>query len=211
MGRRCAGPALLHSDPVFLIEHTGTALARAGNGTLRLEDNDTGLLCRATLDLRVPEAAGLVALVENRTIERMSVGFICGTDEWTSDFSRRTITEIREVIDCSAVARPAGPPRPSTSPAPRPSQTPTAAPRLNGWRSSAASLAPRTPRGAQSAEDIPTAHLRHADGRGHTARPSPPAALRTAAEKRRKLFEQGLTYREQRAARAGGVDRPEYR
>jgi HK97 family phage prohead protease len=100
---------LATADCRFLYDHKGLTLARTTSGTLTLTDTPTSLNCVATLDPRQTVAADLALAVGRGDVREMSVGFIVGADEWSSDFSHRLITRFGELLDLSAVAFPASP------------------------------------------------------------------------------------------------------
>jgi HK97 family phage prohead protease len=100
---------LATADCRFLYDHKGLTLARTTSGTLTLTDTPASLNCVATLDPRQTVAADLALAVGRGDVREMSVGFIVGADEWSSDFSHRLITRFGELLDVSAVAFPASP------------------------------------------------------------------------------------------------------
>lgn len=100
---------LATADCRLLYNHTGFTLARTTSGTLTLTDTPKSLNCVATLDPRQTVAADLALAVGRGDGREMSVGFIVGADEWSSDFSHRLITRLGELLDVSAVAFPASP------------------------------------------------------------------------------------------------------
>jgi HK97 family phage prohead protease len=104
-----ATPALPVSDPVFLEDHVGPGLARVSNQTMELEDRASGLLVGVILDMDDPLQRSLATRVENGTISKMSVGFICGEDRWNEAGDQRSIISLAQIIDCSAVHSPASP------------------------------------------------------------------------------------------------------
>ncbi len=103
--------ALKGCDCKFLYDHKGLVLARTTSGTLTLVDTAQALTCSARLDSRQDVAWALAVALSRGDVSEMSVGMIVDPtgDTWSNDFSRRTITKIREILDVSAVGRPASP------------------------------------------------------------------------------------------------------
>jgi len=93
-------------DTRFLINHTGSRLARAPK-TLTLKEDDGGLHFTATLDTRSHAAWDLGIAIERGDLDSASFAFRVGRDEWSKDRSRRTILEVAELSDVSAVTFPA--------------------------------------------------------------------------------------------------------
>jgi HK97 family phage prohead protease len=98
-------------DCRFLVNHSREMipLARTASRTLRLSDGPDALRFSATLDKRQSLANDLAVAIERGDISQMSVGFIVGKDDWSDDYSTRTIRSIAELLDVSAVTYPASP------------------------------------------------------------------------------------------------------
>lgn len=96
-------------DVRFQAEHSGLALARTTNGTLRITTDDRGLYFEADLNPMVQAARDLYALVERGDITQMSFGFIIGTEQVKEDggLLRAHVTRVDKLFELSAVAFPA--------------------------------------------------------------------------------------------------------
>jgi HK97 family phage prohead protease len=112
----CFDKALRKSDTVLLVEHdTNRPLARKSAGTLSLTSDSVGLRVNASLDMGVSYARDCYQNIKNGNIRGMSFGFTCDEgDEWdeTTDdegerCALRTINEVDELFDVSAVLVPA--------------------------------------------------------------------------------------------------------
>jgi len=98
-------------DTRFLVNHGGLPLARTASGTLTLRDTASGLQAVPLLDLRQSLASDLVIAVERGDCNQMSVGMIVAEDgdEWSDDWSQRSISQLSDLLDVSAVTFPASP------------------------------------------------------------------------------------------------------
>jgi HK97 family phage prohead protease len=96
-------------DVRLLINHEGLPLARTKNGTLRLNEDETGLYMDA--DLPDTQAArDLYTLVERGDVDQMSFAFRVIRQKWSEDRSRRVLTELSlSDGDVSVVTYPAYP------------------------------------------------------------------------------------------------------
>jgi HK97 family phage prohead protease len=96
-------------DVRLLINHEGLPLARTKNGTLRLNEDETGLYMNA--DLPDTQAArDLYTLVERGDVDQMSFAFRVIRQKWSEDRSRRVLTELSlSDGDVSVVTYPAYP------------------------------------------------------------------------------------------------------
>lgn len=89
-------------------------LARVGNQTLELEEDDVGLLVRATL-AATRYAQDLRVLLESRTVHQMSFTFTVAPDgaTWRYDYDNdgdlREVTNVARLFDVSPVVYPAYP------------------------------------------------------------------------------------------------------
>jgi HK97 family phage prohead protease len=105
-----ARSSMNNSDDVrFLFDHEGLPLARTASGTLKLSDTNNALQFRATLDLRQQLSNDLMIAIERGDISQMSCGFSVASDDWSEDFSQRTVNQFRKMYDVSAVTYPASP------------------------------------------------------------------------------------------------------
>jgi uncharacterized protein len=100
---------LATADVRLLFDHSGLVLARTTSGTLTLRDTPNALTCSATLEPRQQTAVDLALAISRGDVNQMSISFVVGEDEWSSDYSRRVITTFVELLDVSAVAFPASP------------------------------------------------------------------------------------------------------
>jgi HK97 family phage prohead protease len=96
-------------DVRLLINHEGLPLARTKNGTLRLEEDETGLYMDA--DLPDTQAArDLYTLVERGDVDQMSFAFRVIRQKWNDMRTERTLTELSLADgDVSVVTYPAYP------------------------------------------------------------------------------------------------------
>jgi HK97 family phage prohead protease len=96
-------------DVRLLINHEGLPLARTKNGTLQLNEDETGLYMNA--DLPDTQAArDLYTLVERGDVDQMSFAFRVIRQKWSEDRSRRVLTELSlSDGDVSVVTYPAYP------------------------------------------------------------------------------------------------------
>lgn len=96
-------------DVRFQAEHSGLALARTTNNTLRLRVDERGLYFEADLNPDVQAAKDLYALVERGDITQMSFGFTIGDEEVDDrgDIIRAHVTRIDQLFELSAVTFPA--------------------------------------------------------------------------------------------------------
>lgn len=96
-------------DVRFQAEHTGLALARTANGTLRLRVDERGLYFEADLNPNVQAARDVYALVERGDITQMSFGFTIGDEDVDDrgDTIRAHITRIDALYELSVVSFPA--------------------------------------------------------------------------------------------------------
>ena len=97
-------------DVRFLINHDGLPLARTTSGTLELSEDSTGLHMRAALDPADPDVARLVPKMQRGDLNQMSFAFRTIKDNWSDDYSMRTLQELSlRDGDVSAVTYPASP------------------------------------------------------------------------------------------------------
>lgn len=101
-------------DVIMQYDHAGRVFARTRNGTLKLEVDDRGLKITADLS-RTDTARQLYQEIRAGMTDRMSFGFIVGSDEKTTTRDEdtgkstvlRTITRFKKLYDVSAVSIPA--------------------------------------------------------------------------------------------------------
>lgn len=95
-------------DVRLLVNHDGVPLARTRSGTMRLEQDDYGLLVDAALDPGSPLVAGLRSAMERGDLDQMSFAFEVTRQSWNGDRSERRISEVK-LFDVSIVTYPANP------------------------------------------------------------------------------------------------------
>lgn len=103
--------AIGRDDVVFLINHEGLPLARTRSGTLKLSEDETGLLMETELDPDDPDVQSIVPKMKRGDLDKMSFAFFIDGKEgqdWdeSEDLPLRTIK--RAVLaDVSIVTNPA--------------------------------------------------------------------------------------------------------
>ena len=95
------------ADVRLLVNHSGVPLARSKSGTLKLSA-DPNLRATATLDPSNPTVQEIRSAMNRGDLDQMSIGFRVRDEEWSSDYSQRSIKEI-ELFDVSVVTYPASP------------------------------------------------------------------------------------------------------
>jgi HK97 family phage prohead protease len=95
------------ADIRLLIDHQGMALARTTTETLKVTEDDLGLNFTAVIDRRQRLANDLAIAVERGDMRECSIGFVVGSDEWSHDWSTRSILSFAELLDVSVVGFPA--------------------------------------------------------------------------------------------------------
>lgn len=97
-------------DVRFLINHDGLPLARTTSGTLELSEDSQGLHMRASLDPADPDVARIVPKMQRGDLTQMSFAFRTIKDEWSQDYTERTMKELSlRDGDVSLVTYPANP------------------------------------------------------------------------------------------------------
>ena len=81
-------------DVVLLENHTGGPLARTSAGNLTLGTDSTGLLSRAVLDLRDPQAKSVYVKLDQGNYNEMSFAFRVKANTWTEDDTVRSLDEV---------------------------------------------------------------------------------------------------------------------
>ena len=97
------------ADVRLLFNHDpNRIMARNRSGTLRLSEDDTGLLSEADLDRRQSYTNDVAIGLERGDISQMSFGFQVIKDEWdtSGDVQKRTLLEVK-LFDVSPVTYPA--------------------------------------------------------------------------------------------------------
>ena len=99
--------ALKNSDARMLYNHNDDyVLGRESNGTLKLKEDDKGLIVRAT----PPKwAEWIMESIDRGDINKMSFGFWTEKDEWDHKENIRTLLEVAELVEVSPVTFPAYP------------------------------------------------------------------------------------------------------
>jgi HK97 family phage prohead protease len=114
IARGAAAKSAGEADVRLLVNHDGVPLARSrgGEGTLQLKSDDVGLKVRAELDPSNPTVQELRSAMNRGDLDQMSFAFKVprgeGRQEWSSDYSLRTIREV-QLFDVSVVTYPANP------------------------------------------------------------------------------------------------------
>jgi HK97 family phage prohead protease len=97
-------------DVRFMINHEGLPLARTTSNTLDLSQDSTGLNMRSTLDASDPDVQRIVPKMQRGDLNEMSFAFGVVEQEWSPDFSQRTLREVSLAGgDVSVVTYPANP------------------------------------------------------------------------------------------------------
>jgi HK97 family phage prohead protease len=101
--------ALQENDDVrLLVNHDGIPLARTKSGTLVLSEDENGLRCEAQLDQSSPLVQTIRSAMRRGDLDQMSFAFAVVRQEWSQDYTQRTINECR-LFDVSVVTYPASP------------------------------------------------------------------------------------------------------
>jgi HK97 family phage prohead protease len=88
-----------------LVNHAGVPLARTKAGTLQLSAAPD-LRAVSLLDPKNPDVQRIQSAMSRRDIDQMSIGMRVLQQDWTDDYTERTIREI-ELFDVSVVTFPA--------------------------------------------------------------------------------------------------------
>lgn len=81
-------------DVQLLINHDGLPLARTVSGTLALRKDSHGLHCRALLDPSDPDVQRIAPKMKRGDLDEMSFGFRVTEQDWSDDFTKRTIRNL---------------------------------------------------------------------------------------------------------------------
>jgi HK97 family phage prohead protease len=76
------------------INHAGLPLARTKSGTLKLTQDKVGLRVSAELDRSDPDVQAILPKMRRGDLDEMSFAFRVNSQEWSSDYTDRTITEV---------------------------------------------------------------------------------------------------------------------
>ncbi len=100
--------AITRDDVFFLVNHDGLPLARTKSGTLKLSEDDHGLLVESELDAEDPDVVAVVRKMKRGDLDKMSFAFMPERQEWdeTGDMPLRTLHEVG-LHDVSVVTVPA--------------------------------------------------------------------------------------------------------
>jgi len=94
------------ADVRLLIDHEGVPLARTKSGTLKLSEDNRGLLVEAQLDPMNPDAARVMSAMKRGDLSQMSFAFRTVKDSWSKDRMTRELREV-QLFDVSIVTFPA--------------------------------------------------------------------------------------------------------
>jgi HK97 family phage prohead protease len=81
-------------DVILNINHAGLPLARTKSGTLKLSQDKVGLRVSAELDRSDPDVQAILPKMRRGDLDEMSFAFRVNSQEWSSDYTDRTITEV---------------------------------------------------------------------------------------------------------------------
>ena len=107
--------AIPKSDIVLNVNHgrSSGVLARTSSGTMRVYENDDGLMLRARLGMDDPEAQSLVSKINRGDLAALSFAMTVNREgqAWSAGkkMPHRQITKVAELFDVSIVERPAFP------------------------------------------------------------------------------------------------------
>lgn len=101
--------AIQEDDVPFLIEHEGLPLARTASGTLKLSEDQQGLLIESELDAADPDVARCVPKMKRGDLSKMSFAFVATRQEWDETDPASPLRIIHEcrLFDVSIVTNPA--------------------------------------------------------------------------------------------------------
>lgn len=92
------------ADVAYLANHEGLTMARSKSGTLRLQEDTTGLLTIATVNTSRSDVRDLVTAVEDGDVDEMSFAFRVTRQQWSPDYDERALVELNlDRGDVSAV------------------------------------------------------------------------------------------------------------
>lgn len=97
-------------DVSLLIDHQGLPLARTTSGTLRLSEDDIGLLVEAELEPSDPDVQAIVPKMRRGDLHEMSFAFRATKQDWNSNKTERILHSVTvHRGDVSIVSRAANP------------------------------------------------------------------------------------------------------
>lgn len=94
------------ADVRLLVDHEGVPLARTKSGTLKLSEDERGLLVEAELDPANPDAQRVLSAMSRGDLSQMSFAFRTIKDSWNREMSIRELKEV-QLFDVSVVTFPA--------------------------------------------------------------------------------------------------------
>ena len=94
------------ADVRLLVDHEGVPLARSKSGTLKLMEDDRGLLVEADLDPANPDAQRVLSAMSRGDLSQMSFAFRTIKDSFNKDMTVRELKEV-QLFDVSVVTFPA--------------------------------------------------------------------------------------------------------
>jgi HK97 family phage prohead protease len=81
-------------DVVPLVNHEGLPLARTRSGNLTLNEDETGLRVKATLDPADPDVKNVEIKMQRGDLSEMSFSFVATDQEWSEDFTKRVLRAV---------------------------------------------------------------------------------------------------------------------
>jgi len=94
------------ADVRLLVDHEGVPLARTKSRTLKLSEDERGLLVEAELDPANPDAQRVLSAMSRGDLSQMSFAFRTIKDSWNREMSIRELKEV-QLFDVSVVTFPA--------------------------------------------------------------------------------------------------------
>lgn len=90
----CAKTLKDGADVAYLANHEGLTMARSKAGTLKLSEDDNGLLTCATVNTTRSDVRDLVTAIEDGNVDQMSFGFRIVRQQWSPDYDQRDLVEV---------------------------------------------------------------------------------------------------------------------
>lgn len=81
-------------DVAYLANHEGLTMARTASGSLRLEQDSTGLLTIAQVNTQRQDVRDLVTAIEDGDVDQMSFAFRVLRQQWSPDYDQRDLQEV---------------------------------------------------------------------------------------------------------------------
>jgi HK97 family phage prohead protease len=97
-----------NADVPLLFNHSGMPIASTYGGTMTLVEDERGLRVDADLDRRQSLTNDICIGLERGDLRQMSFSFQAVQQEWSLDYTERSVTELR-LFDASIVTYPANP------------------------------------------------------------------------------------------------------